>query len=94
MYLGFGLGLVRDLRFEFDLQFDLSSYFDPRTSLTFLDHQKLVELVEYFVLFNKHLQGMPPDSSDFKGILFVLLTSCRLNKRNEGWEPGGCHSVS
>ena len=46
MYLGFGLGLVRDLRFEFDLQFDLSSYFDPRTSLTFLDHQKLVELVE------------------------------------------------
>ena len=55
MYLGFGLGLVRDLRFEFDLQFDLSIYFDPRTSLTFLDHQKLVELVKYFVLFNKPL---------------------------------------
>ena len=32
---------TRDLRFEFDLQFDLS-LFDLRASLTFSDHQELV----------------------------------------------------
>ena len=34
-----------------------SSYFDPRTSLTFLDRQKLVELVKYFGLVQQAPTG-------------------------------------
>ena len=33
---------------------------------------------------------MAPNPFAFKGILFVLLTSCRLNKRNEAWGVPQC----
>ena len=33
---------------------------------------------------------MAPNPFAFKGILFVLLTSCRLNKRNEAWGLAVC----
>ena len=41
-------------------------------------------------MFNKPLQDMAPNPFAFKGILFVLLTSCRLNKRNEAWGVPQC----
>ena len=52
------LSVTCGLTLTFHLTLSISSsYFDPRTSLTFLDRQKLVELVKYFGLVQQAPTG-------------------------------------